>query len=539
MAPSTALILIALGGTVMMQKRRLPPWLAIVVSAVALVFSSMELAEFVTPLPEFVDAVLVPSPARFGGVFTGRMAPGTALGLILASLSLLFSGLSGLAASRPTRRRDLGTASGCLASAVSLIGFLVTLGYLFDAPLLHGGAIIPTAFSTGLALGCLGVALVLNTARDSAPIRLLYGTSANAQLLRAFLPVAPIIIFVELLFDRVHGLSPTLDAALTALVSAVVVAGVVSYAARGVGRELERSRRDADRLAAIVQSSTDAVYAKSLDGTIIAWNASAERLFGYSADEAVGRSAKMLLLPGSESELDDILSRIAAGEGIDPQQTTRIRKDGSLVPVFLSESPLHGVDGNIVGVSAIAHDVSARKSAEQARIDSEERFRQIAENIHQVFWLTDPAKKVVLYVSQAYDEIWGRDRRDLLAFPHVWTEAIHPDDRARIQEAAQAKQAIGEYSEEYRIVRPHGSVRWIWDRAFPVRDKDGLSFGSPAWPKTLPNASAWPTSSERARGASAGCWPISISSRSCSTRRPGSPTATTTCCSSPAGPAMR
>jgi PAS domain S-box-containing protein len=472
MAPSTALILIALGSTVIVASLRPSPWLSLPVSALALTFSCAQLPRFLTNLSPAIDKTFVPNPSLFQRVLAGPQSPWTVLGLILASLSLLFAALSVLFLG-PVSRRDLGTAAGFLACGVALVGFLVTIGHLFDAPLLYGGAVIPSSFPTGMAFGCIGLALLLITPKESVPIRVLVGPSANARLLRAFLPVAPIIVIVELLVGQVQGLSPTLDAALTSLVSAAVVAVAVSYTARGVARELESSRRDADRLAAIVQSSTDAVYAKSLDGTIIAWNASAETLFGYPAEEALGRSAKMLLSPETESELNAILGQIAVGERIDHQQTTRVRKDGSSVSVSLSESPLRDVDGRVVGVSAIARDVSAQRRGEQAVVESEERFRQIAENIHQVFWLTDPVKRSILYVSQAYEEIWGRDRRDLLSSPDAWTEAVHPQDRARIRDAVRAQQGMGEYSVEYRIVRPDGSIRWIWDRAFPVRGRHG------------------------------------------------------------------
>ncbi len=98
---------------------------------------------------------------------------------------------------------------------------------------------------------------------------------------------------------------------------------------------------------------------------------------------------------------------------------------------------------------------------------SELQFRQLAENIREVFWLTDPAKNEILYVSPAYEEIWGRSCASLYATPRDWIDAIHPEDRARVMGAAQT-QASGEYAEEYRIVRPDGAVRWIRDRAFPV-----------------------------------------------------------------------
>ncbi|MDB5901969.1 MAG: hypothetical protein JWM26_847, partial [Betaproteobacteria bacterium] len=104
---------------------------------------------------------------------------------------------------------------------------------------------------------------------------------------------------------------------------------------------------------------------------------------------------------------------------------------------------------------------------------SELRFRQMAENIREVFWLTDPTKNQILYVSPAYEEIWGRSCESLYASPREWINAVHPEDLERVLEAAQTGQATGNYAEEYRIVRPDGAVRWIRDRAFPVFRDDG------------------------------------------------------------------
>jgi PAS domain S-box-containing protein len=120
----------------------------------------------------------------------------------------------------------------------------------------------------------------------------------------------------------------------------------------------------------------------------------------------------------------------------------------------------------------LIHDISPQKQAEERRRETELRFRQVTENIREVFWLVDPTKKEMLYVSPAYEEIWGRSLRALYSSPGDWLEAIHPEDRGRVLEASQTKQLIGDYDEEYRIVRPDGSVRWIWDRAFPITGED-------------------------------------------------------------------
>src|SRR5439155_8625741 len=118
-------------------------------------------------------------------------------------------------------------------------------------------------------------------------------------------------------------------------------------------------------------------------------------------------------------------------------------------------------------------DITERKEAEQILRQSEERFRQFAENIHEVFWMTDAGKNQMIYVSPGYETIWERSCESLYASPMNWIEAIHPEDRDRVVEAAFTKQISGQYDEVYRIVRPDGSVRWIEDRAFPIRDGSG------------------------------------------------------------------
>ncbi|MDQ6957580.1 MAG: PAS domain S-box protein [Mariprofundaceae bacterium] len=122
---------------------------------------------------------------------------------------------------------------------------------------------------------------------------------------------------------------------------------------------------------------------------------------------------------------------------------------------------------------ALRKEIADRKQAEKGLRESEERFRQLAENICEVFWMTDLDKHTMLYVSSAYGRIWGRSRESLYRSPRDWIEAIHADDRERVRKAATAKQITGEYDEQYRVIRPDGSIRWIHDRAFPVRNDSG------------------------------------------------------------------
>ncbi|MUG98571.1 response regulator [Scytonema sp. UIC 10036] len=115
-----------------------------------------------------------------------------------------------------------------------------------------------------------------------------------------------------------------------------------------------------------------------------------------------------------------------------------------------------------------------RHSAERALQESEELFRQLAENMSEmVFWISDFTERKLLYVSRSYENIWGRSYERLYTNYMEWIEAIHPVDRQRVQTAFFEKLLLGNYDEEYRIIRPDGSLRWIRDRGFPVKDKCG------------------------------------------------------------------
>ncbi len=117
--------------------------------------------------------------------------------------------------------------------------------------------------------------------------------------------------------------------------------------------------------------------------------------------------------------------------------------------------------------------ITERKLTEQALHESETRFRQIAENISEVFWLSNPEATLIHYVSPAYEKIWGRSCDRLYADPTSWMDPIHPGDRERVAEAIRSQSISGQHDLTYRIVRPDGSLRWIRDRAFPVSDKSG------------------------------------------------------------------
>ena len=358
--------------------------------------------------------------------------------------------------------------------------------------------------------------------------------------------------------------------------------------------ERKQAEIASQRLAAIVASSDDAIIGMNPDGIVTDWNRGAETLFGYTGADMVGTSITRLIPTDRQEEARRFLGAIRSGESLQPLETRRLTRDGQLIDVSVTASPIRDPDGTIVGVSKVVRDISerkraeaalrasrelltdvinsapsyifatdrqhryvivndaygrflglpvesiigrthrdffsaaqadhfvvtneaimasgqavqieetvlgqaqvttkfplrdargtvtgicgvvtdvtARKRAEEAQRASEERFRELAENIREVFWMTDPAKGEIHYVSPAYEKIWGRSCESLYEAPRSWSDAIHPDDRARVVHAAESRQVQGSYDETYRILQPDGTVRWIHDRAFPVRDEGG------------------------------------------------------------------
>ena len=139
---------------------------------------------------------------------------------------------------------------------------------------------------------------------------------------------------------------------------------------------VDRSDEIARRLAAIVSSSDDAIVSKDLNGTVLSWNDAAERMFGYKAEQIIGRSIRIIIPADRQSEEDAVLESIRAGRRVDHFETVRQTRDGRMIPISLTVSPILDADGKVVGASKIARDISDRKLAEalQARATHRESF---------------------------------------------------------------------------------------------------------------------------------------------------------------------
>src|ERR1044071_144914 len=128
-------------------------------------------------------------------------------------------------------------------------------------------------------------------------------------------------------------------------------------------------------LSALIESADDAIISKTLDGIITSWNTGAQRIFGYTADEVIGKSVTILIPPDHEDEEPTILARLRAGKRIEHYETIRVTKDGRLRDISLTVSPIKGPNGEIVGASKIARDITERKQARRALDEASERLK--------------------------------------------------------------------------------------------------------------------------------------------------------------------
>ncbi len=180
---------------------------------------------------------------------------------------------------------------------------------------------------------------------------------------------------------------------LTALVSAVrtaLRARLRQYQIRDHLADQERNHRMHQLLASIVLSSDDAIVSKSLDGIIQSWNAGAERIFGYTAQEAIGRHISMIIPPDRMHEEEKIFSRLRRGERVEHFETVRVRSDGQLIQVSLTISPTLDETGRVVGASKIARDISERKQSERAALRATERLRLLWDAATVLLTAEDP-----------------------------------------------------------------------------------------------------------------------------------------------------
>ena len=328
----------------------------------------------------FDEALFSKTLLAAGGAHPGRMAGATALGFIFLATSLLLS-----------TTRSLYPAQG-LAVLAALNGFVACIGYLLDAhPLYDVPAYSSMALQTAVLFFLLGLA-ALAARPQGGLMAVVTSEHLGGVMARRVLPL--IIVLVMLLGwlrwrGELSGLYGTEFGIALLILSEVVVFVALLWFSGMRLNNLDEANRQAQAqrllLAAIVESSDDAILSKDLSGIITSWNRGAELLYGFSATEMIGTPVAALMPEERQEEAEQFLTLIARGQLVTAEDTVRRRKDGSLVHVSLVISPVRDLQGEIVGASAIAHDITKRKRAEELIVESEKNYRTLFESMDEGF----------------------------------------------------------------------------------------------------------------------------------------------------------
>ncbi|HWI15633.1 MAG TPA: PAS domain S-box protein, partial [Burkholderiales bacterium] len=240
-------------------------------------------------------------------------------------------------------------------------------------------------------------------------------------------------------------------------------------------REQKRAAAAQERLAAIVEHSNDAMVTRTMDGIVTSWNAGAARMFGYTAQEAIGRHVSFLHAPGNVPAIASANERLCRGESVAPFRSERITKDGRAIDVLTSLSPLRGASGEVEGASLIFQDMSQLRRAETALSESERQIRAIFEQAAVGMGLrsADPDNPRWLRVNQKLCDILGYTEAELLQMTSF--DVTPPEDVPASMENNRRllEGSIPAYSRNKRYVRKDGSLIWVNISLSLVRDESG------------------------------------------------------------------
>ena len=235
----------------------------------------------------------------------------------------------------------------------------------------------------------------------------------------------------------------------------------------------QRRRESEERFRTMADGCPTPIWVTDTEGGIQFTNRTFREFCGVSHEPAEGQNWELLFHPDDLPKFVRETNRaVRTHTGFKAEAHVQ-RADGEWRWIIAHAEPRFSPNGEFLGCAGLSTDITERKQAEQALKDSEEKFRQLAENVREVFWMINSAGTELLYVSPAYEQIWGRSRASLYGSPMEWLDAVHADDRERAHKKFM-KRLRGQCIDfEYRIKTPDGQEKWIRDRAFPIRDGAG------------------------------------------------------------------
>ena len=336
------------------------------------------------------------------------------------------------------------------------------------------------------------------------PLRYLIAIGSAALLglvLRLFTTEPPLVLFTLPIIASAYigGLRAGLVAAVAASLSAAYflldpgldsddIVGLISLVAVGVTmtiviEALHRSRDHAQQSQADTRRS-QALFAQAFacspspmsvsrldDGIVVDVNNAYLQAFQVEREQIVEHTPASAGLVANNLDRGTAFAKLRTSESVTLADVRMSTSAGTAKTLTVSSQRIDRGDGSYVLSTFL--DLTDQKQAESRAVESEAQFRELAESIHEVFWLSDPQNTKLFYISPAYEEIFGRKREALYANPAVWILSVHPDDRERMISCAASVATSPHSSEEYRIIHPDGTIRRIRVNLFPVRDAAG------------------------------------------------------------------
>ncbi|MBA4370036.1 MAG: hypothetical protein C0418_00450 [Coriobacteriaceae bacterium] len=468
MKPITALGFVlagvALGMLVLPRPNRFTRLTAAVCASVVITIGGMVVVEYVLDREFGICTALVRLLASGAASDLGQMAPTTAVCFVLLGVALLLLAFE--------RRPHLAQS---LALTAWLVAATAALGYLYVQETLYRvGLYTPMAVHTAVAFFVLASG-ILTARADVGWMAFLTGDRAGSDIARRILPIIivfPVVVgWLRLLTERAGHIDTAFGVALTATASAtsmsvfVLVIASRLNAADSVRLAAEQSSA---RLANIVEASDDAIISVARDHTIASWNPGGERIYGYAANEVIGRPFSMLVSPELREDAASVLDRTLAEDQVQHLRRTHMAKDGRLFTADVTLSPIRDASGAIIGLSDVVRDVTREVQSQEDLRRREEALDAFFTTSLDLLCIADTGGRF-LRVNPEWERVLGYPVAELEG--GVFLDYVHPDDIAATLEAIgrlSDQQNVAEFVNRYRA--KDGSYRYIEWRSHPVGD---------------------------------------------------------------------
>ncbi len=240
----------------------------------------------------------------------------------------------------------------------------------------------------------------------------------------------------------------------------------------------KKLKHEKDRAQQYLDLAGTMILALDKKGNVALMNRTGCKILGYQESEILGRNwFDDFLITEDVDRLKIVFDRIVSGDEklFEYVENYVLCKNGEKSLIAWHNSILQDENGNIIGTLSSGEDITDRRRDEENLRESEERFRQLAENIKEVFWIGSPDWNTVYYISPAYETVWGQSCESLYKNARSWMHAVHEEDRRTVlSQIPEELEGLNKFIfPEYRIVRPDGSIRWIFARAYPIRNESG------------------------------------------------------------------